>query len=292
MGEAADRMQAAIDADGGAGLPGGSDVVPGADGGNPPASADPPAGALNTDTADRGTTETVPYARFKEVNDQLGELKGLKPLLEYGYDPDSLGQLAAFNEFYISDPIGALKAMAANIDLPQDVKDRLEALEAPAAPSSGRADGEPSGDGSRSVELPPEVQRRLDYVDRLQQREAEEFQNAQLDRAVSHWDKLDKADDLETTEQMKLNLISAAGRSGQQFETIEQMVEFARSPLIDHNSRVLGSAVQRTGRTGAPVSVPGSTSGPSAPVKFASIREASRAAEEAIKRGELPAIQP
>jgi hypothetical protein len=54
---------------------------------------------------------------------------------------------------------------------------------------------------------------------------------------------------------------------------------------------VLGDAIQRTGRNGAaPAPLPGSRSAASEPVRFDSIKSATKAAREAIERGELPPL--
>jgi hypothetical protein len=295
-GEAAAAMAAAIDADGGAGLPdGGAGAAPGADGGSQAAPPAPPAGESNADIAGRGgAPDTIPYARFKEVNDSLTSLKGFEPLIEFGYDPDSLGRLAAFEQQYIADPVGTWASMTDNIDLPQELKDavaqHLESVRGNGASGAGRADGEPSGDAKPTLELPDDVKQKLEYVDRLAAKEAEAERNAQLDRVVSHWDELDKQDGLETPKDLQFRMIAAMAGSGQQFNTIEDLAAAAREPIIGYRSSVLGGAV-RTGRTGAPLAVPGGASAPAGPVQFKNIRDATKAAEEAMKRGELPGIQ-
>lgn len=304
-GEAAAAMAAAIDADGGAGLPGGdADAAPGADGAGSAAAPPPPAGASNTDTGgDRGAPDTIPYARFKEVNDSLSSLKGFEPLIEVGYDPDSLGRLAAFEQQYISDPVGVWASMMDNIELPQELKDavtqHVESARSGDASGAGRAGGEPSNGAKPALDLPDDVKQRLEYVDRLQAREAEAERNAQLDRVVSHWDELDKKDGitvpteakaLEQYRILQYRQIAATLGAGEQFASVEDVVNAARQPMVDYRSSVLGGAV-RTGRTGAPLAVPGGASAPAGPVQFKNIREATKAAEEAMKRGELPGIQ-
>jgi hypothetical protein len=97
-----------------------------------------------------------------------------------------------------------------------------------------------------------------------------------------------KQDKIETPEHIKLMAISAAAGSGQTFPTLEALADAARRTIVDYRSGVLGDAVQRTGRGGSPPALPGSLPVPSGPVKFDSLRAASKAAEEAIKRGELP----
>lgn len=293
---AAQAMQDAIDADGGAGLAGaGAGAAPGSDGGNPPDPAGSPAGAQNTDTAGTGTPETIPYARFKEVNDRYTTLKDLEPLVEYGYDSDSLSQLAAFHQAFSADPVGTWAGMADNLDLPQELKDALKshldsASDQPGPGAGSTADAPPPG-----TELPPEVKRAVEYADRAAAREAEADRNAMLDRVMANWDTLEANDGIpaeqRTSEAMKLNMIAAMGASGRQFATVEDLAKAGYDAVAGHNASVLGGAV-RTGRTGAPLSVPGGAPAPAGPVSFGGdIRKATKAAEEAIRRGELPSLQ-
>src|SRR5437868_1504666 len=70
----------------------------------PPATA-PPAAEPTTPDREGGPPETIPYARFKEVNDQLAELKGYSQFSELGYDPDSLGRLVSLESAFAEDPL-------------------------------------------------------------------------------------------------------------------------------------------------------------------------------------------
>src|SRR5262245_46832489 len=85
----------------------------------------PPAGAQNTDNESGGTPpETIPYSRFKEVNDAY---RPYKELSDVGYDADSLRQLAEFETSFKVDPVSTWLAVAANIDgLPQEMKDMAQ----------------------------------------------------------------------------------------------------------------------------------------------------------------------
>jgi hypothetical protein len=300
MSGMADEMARRLEADGGSGLPGGdgAGVAPGADGGSPPAPAPPAAGPSTTDTgADGRTPDTIPYARFKEVNDGYARLRDLEPLVEYGYDSDSLGQLAAFHQAYSADPVGTWAGMADNLDLPQELKDQIKAhLTSDAGSQPGPSAGTPSAQTpTPAPELPDEVKRRLEYVDRLQAREAEAERNAMLDRVMATWDTLEANDGIpaeqRTSEAMKLNMIAAMGASGRQFATVEELAKAGYDTVSGHNASVLGGAV-RTGRTGAPLSVPGGAPAPAAPINFGGdIRAATKAAEAAIARGELPSLK-
>src|SRR5262245_30066812 len=135
MSGMADEMAARMAADQ-AGAPAGE--VPGSTGG-----AVPPAGAINTDTAQgQGPPESIPYARFKEVNDRLAGLRGYEDLAQYGYDADSLRRLASFEQQYQADPIGVWRSMATNLDLPPDVLEAINRFaDAPPAVSPAEGNG-------------------------------------------------------------------------------------------------------------------------------------------------------
>jgi len=303
MSGMADEMTRRLEEDGGAGLAD-AGAVPGSDGGSQAAPSPPSAGTSNSDIGDgRGAPDTIPYARFKEVNDAYSSLKGFEPLIEYGYDSDSLGRLAAFEQQYIRDPIGTIASMVEDLDLPQELKDQFSSLATASGGSTepGPGGGNSSTEDAKPPELPDDVKRRLEYVDRLQAREAEAESLARLEAATSHWDDLDKQDgislpadakkeDMEAYRALQYRQIAAVAGSGQQFSTIEELVQAARQPVVGYRTSVLGGAV-RTGRAGAPLAVPGSAPAPAGPVTFKNIRDATKAAEEAISRGELPAIR-
>src|SRR4051794_14505307 len=107
MSGMADEMRARMEADGGAGLPGGDTGASPGNAGEPPITEPPTAGSSNTDTGSgNGAPDTIPYARFKEVNDRYAELKPFEELTSFGYDADSLRRLAAFEAGYLQDPYG------------------------------------------------------------------------------------------------------------------------------------------------------------------------------------------
>lgn len=294
MSGMADEMARRLADDQGAGLPDGqpAGVVPGNEGRQPDPAA-PPAGESNADTPpDSGHPDTIPYARFKEVNDRLSELRPYEELGTYGYDADSLRRLAAFETGYIQDPVGTLKAMATNLDLPPHIIAALEAHEASLAGASGQAQGEPEAGDQQPPALSPEVQSRLDYVDQLRAERDSAAQEAQLQSVVEAWDKLDEAEGIKTPERAKLMAIAQTAQQGGSWTTYEELAKAAREPLNELRAEALGSAVQGTGRGGTPPpSLPGSTPAGAGPVKFDSFRSASRAAEAAIARGELPALK-
>jgi hypothetical protein len=295
MSGMADEMARRIAEDGG--IPAG--VAPGTEGAVPPPGQTPPAGALNTDTSESGgAPDTIPYPRFKEVNDSYQRLKPYEELESYGYDADSLRRLAAFEANYLNNPVETWVAIAENLDLPQPVMDAIKqhVTDAAAAAGSdgGSAEGEtPSGGQSPQVQLSEEDRQRLEYIDSIRAREAEAERQAQLDGVMSAWNRMDERDGIKTPDRIKLVHIAEAARSGQQFTTYDALADAARASVLEYRSAVLGDAVQQTGRgASSPPSLPGGTPAASPPVKFASLREASRAAEAAISRGELPSIQP
>jgi len=285
--------------DGGAGMPGGSaGVAPGTEGAVPPPEQTSSAGTSNTETsATGGAPDTIPYPRFKEVNDSYQRLKPYEELESYGYDADSLRRLAAFEVNYLNDPTGTWMAIAENLDLPQPVMDAIKqhVTDAAAAAGSdgGSAEGEtPSGSQHPQVQLSDEDKQRLEYIDQIREREAEATRQAQLDGVMQAWSRMDEKDHIKTPDRIKLVHIAEAARSGQ-YTTYEDLASAARAGVLEYRSAVLGDAVQQTGRGASPPpSLPGGAPSAAPPVKFGSLREASKAAEVAISRGELPSIQP
>lgn len=296
MGNMASEIERRIREDGGAGLADPS-ALEGAASGNesvqPPGSA-PAAEPSTTETAGReGTPDTIPYARFKEVNDQLGELKGYSQLAELGYDPDSLGRLAAFEARYISDPIGTWRDLANDLDLPQEVVDAMEKHLSDGATPPGPSGGdEPSGDGTPTAALSKEDREAIEYAREMRKREAEREVQAESDRRLGivtgHWDKLDKEDGITTPEHIKLMHISTAARTGQ-FATLEELAEFARDQRLADREEILGSTiVPRRGNTGSPLPLSGGAP-PAEPRNFgADIKAATKAALADIEAGRLP----
>src|SRR5215831_20921657 len=174
MSGMADEMAARMAAEGQA--PAGE--VPGSTGG-----AVPPAGAINTDTAQgQGPPESIPYARFKEVNDRLAGLRGYEELAQYGYDADSLRRLASFEQQYQADPIGVWRSIGANLDLPPEVLEVVNRFADNPSSINGQAEVQ---NGQVETPEPPvtaEDRRRLEYVDRIMARDEESDREAQLDR--------------------------------------------------------------------------------------------------------------
>jgi len=285
MSGMAEEIQRQIDADGGAGLAPGSAETP-------PAEQAPAAGPSTTETpGQQGPPESIPYARFKEVNDRLSELKGYEDLAQYGYDPDSLGRLAAFEAQYMTDPIATVARMVEDLDVPQEVKDQWTSLAGQPAGSSTPS-SPPEGGGTPEAvaqdysNLPPDVQEKLRWIDYKQAEEAQQANEAVLDSVLSHWDSLDKEAELETPKHVQLAFISAAAAGGG-FTNTEQLAEIARSQLMQYRDSTLGGVV-RSGRSGGTPALPGG--GPAAPElpNFTDLRDASKQALADIQAGRLP----
>jgi len=284
----ADEMAARMAAEGQA--PAGE--VPGSTGG-----AVPPAGAINTDTAQgQGPPESIPYARFKEVNDRLAGLRGYEDLAQYGYDADSLRRLASFEQQYQADPIGVWRSIGANLDLPPEVMDVVNRFAdnptpPPAAEANGQVDQQPPP-------ISAEDRRRLEYVDQMMAREEEDSREAMLDRVLAAWDDMDTQAGVQTTKRTQLTWIAAmAGNrspsGGPAYSTVEELASAARTARMEERDIDLGAVVQ-TGNDhrGLPPALPGSTPAVGAgPVKFGNLREASQAAEADILAGRLSPIQ-
>jgi len=281
----AEEIQRQIDQDGGAGLAPGS-------GETPPAEQAPAAGPSTTETpGQQGPPEAIPYARFKEVNDRLAELKGDEELAQYGYDPDSLGRLAAFEAQYMTDPVATVARMVEDLDVPQELKDQLTSLAGKPAGSSTPSQtpeggGTPEPPATDTSHLPPDVQEKLRWIDQKQAEEAQQANEAVLDSVLSHWDNLDREANLETPKHVQLAFVSAAAAGGG-FTNTQQLAEMARGQLMAYRDSTLG-AVVGSGRAGGAPALPGG--GPAAPSlpQFADIRDASKQALADIQAGRLP----
>jgi hypothetical protein len=265
---------------------------PGGVPGNAGANVPPPAGASNTDTGTQGgPPDSIPYARFKEVNDRLSSLRGYEELSQYGYDADSLRRLASFEQQYQADPIGVWRSMAVNLDLPQEVLTAINNFADAGQPP--RAEGQTDGtDPATAPAVPAEVQKRLDYVDRIMQREEQEQREEALDRVVAAWDEMDNREGVTTPKRTQLTYIAAmASRTSDGravYSTVEGLAQAARSARMEDRDTDLGALVQPgNANRGAPPVLPGSLPTPAGPVKFTNLREASQAAEADLLAGKL-----
>jgi hypothetical protein len=265
--------------------------APGNEGGAPvvtPPAPVPSAGTQNTDTVQPGDPGPVPYTRFKEVNDRYNQLRGYEELAQYGYDPDSLGRLAAFEAGYISDPTGTIGALVDELDLPEEAKASIkEALGTPSTPAGGVNGTEDEGTSS----LSPEDRELLDWAKSARERETERAREAQLDSVVNAWKAMDKTDRLESPDDVRIltEISAAAARGG--FRTHEELAAAARDGYMRERERILGTAVQRNGRGTPPPALPEGGALPAPPQRFRTLADANKVVKAALERGEeLPRI--
>lgn len=211
----------------------------------------PPAGAQNTDTSGGGAPpETIPYSRFKEVNDQLVALKDYKPLADIGYDADSLRRLAEFEVQFKTDPVTTWFAIAAEMEnIPPEIK---EAAQRHLNSSSNTpVDMTPKpGDGASGDEEMPEWAKRLAQTteglteaERARaQREAESANNQLLDGIMEKWRSADEAAQIKSPDDRKmLTFIIAHARGA---SSVEDILEGARNEWLELREETLGSAIQ------------------------------------------------
>lgn len=269
---------------------------PGTERTQPTPQPQPSAETLNAETSVGGEEPgPVPYSRFREVNEAYQNLRGYETLRQYGYDPDSLGRLAQFEAGWVQDPHGTVARMVDNLDLPDEAKNQISALLDAESEESPDGGGTPATPGGQSDEPPAWFKPYAERVQREDQAQIEARENAEreqrLNAVVSYWDQLDEADGISTPEGIKLSLIASYAGSGR-YQTTEQLVQAARAERLAAREADLGSTVVPS-RTGiGPRSVPRSAAVPAPPQKFRDMKEASKAAEAAIARGEIPPITP
>lgn len=256
MGNMADEIQRRIEEDP-SGLPPGT-------GETPPATEGTPAEASNTETPPSdGPPETVPYSRFKEVNDRLSPYKDLESM---GYDADSLRQLAEWEVSFGRDPVTSWVNVARNLDqMPQEIKEAVERhldgnSTPPPANDPRERNGDP-GDGDQppswATPLLQDHEERQKEREQREARDAEEARNDALDQILELWRSADKKDGLEPIPDGKmLTFVAANARGG---TSLEAIAEASRQDYLEFRDDLLGDAVQREGSARRPpASVPGS----------------------------------
>lgn len=267
-----------------------TDVAPGTDD-VPAPPVDPSAGTLNADTASGGPPESIPYGRFKEVNDQLREYKELEAM---GYDPSSLMNLANWEIGFGTDPAGEWLKLAERIDgLPESVKAAVREAQQQATVSTGSNQGETPSSPSTSDEPPPWAQELIaDKTRREQEAQARAESEASqqvLDTMLQQWNELDKQAGLVDQEgnplisdRQKLNFIAGASGAGEDIDTILNVARTEAIELLEVGRK------QIILPPGSPRSVPGGTSTPSAPaVAPKTLKEASAMAKADLSQGRL-----
>lgn len=260
-------------------------------GGDPGATTpDPSAGTLNPETQGGPTPETIPYSRFKEVNDRLNQLKPYEALTELGYDPDSLGQLAAFEQAFVQDEVGTMKTLVANSTVLTDEQkaEMSAALEGTVSPS----EVERNATTPSSVEEPPEWAKPLieDHSSR-QQTEANDKATAYLDSLILKWNEADVADKLKPTPRsVQLAFIAT---NAPYAKSEEQLLGVCRQMTREYQTSILSDALAPASE-GISGSLPRAVPGGGAPVSpsptpLKDLKSASAAARTAIEAGLLPA---
>jgi hypothetical protein len=176
----------------------------------------PPSRDEKTDT---GPPENIPYARFKEVNDQLRDLKGYVPVAEAGYDPDSVGRLVAFEQAYREDPAGTISSVVESMDLPDTTKNAIVAM---------LGNGEPAQADDTDDEVPDEppewAKPLVEDHEARQKAEENKYYNDLLTVGINHWKTLDEKDGIETPDRIILRQIRASVDDGE-FRTVEELAD-------------------------------------------------------------------
>jgi hypothetical protein len=219
----------------------------------------PPAEAKTTDTS--GPPESVPYARFKEVNDQLREFKELQEAT--GYDVDSLRQLAEWDQSFAQDRVGTFLQIGEALELPDDLKEAIARHREGGESPKDNEKPDQKQEGSLSDEEPPTWAKPL--VDDYKERTAEAERSAQqevLDSILESWDKLDEEQEIPEEEQLteseKLTFLIAHSQRG---TSQDKIVSTARGEWLSQRERAQKGTVRRPDEK-TPRSVPGSGAPP------------------------------
>jgi len=272
--------------------------------------------------AEAQTTETsgpppgpIPYARFKEVNDSLREVRTsyepYEALEQQGVTADDFQRLTAWEGEYMQDPVGVWIRQAETIeDLPEVVKAAIAEVKAGEAVPKGTppADGGPppvgsDGEEGEEGEPPPSWAQGLLERDRIaQEREAADRERAEaeavstaFDGLINAWDKLDIEQGFvvvneagetvsATPEEAKLAFIASAVTHATSFA---DTLRTARESFLKTRDSVLSTVVVPGGNgTTVPRPVPGGAGaqGSAPPPRPTSLRQATKAAEAELTR--------
>jgi hypothetical protein len=262
----------------------------------------PAAEPLNTDPGSPPPS-SVPYSRFKEVNDARRSMEeAMAPIAELeqlGYPVAELQRLAQWETEFAQDPVEAWVATARSIEnLPDGIKAAIEAHSSGAGAATPPAQEPPAGvepEPPTAEKVPEELQWLIDREKAREKAEAEAAQRAEaearrqtgaaaLDSIVKAWKEQDEKDQVKTPEATMMAHIMAAAT---QTDSVEETFKIARSEWLASREETLQSTVHRPAlglRT-----VPGSGSGqtPAQPPRPArTLKEASKIAAAAW--GEQP----
>jgi hypothetical protein len=290
MSSMASEMEARMREDGSLGDPGtgatGS-VAPGTDGtGN---TATPSAETSNTDTGGTGPGP-VPYSRFKEVNDELQNLRGYSDLRNYGYDPDSLRELAAFDSAYRTDPLATTSVLIDNLpgisdEVKAGIKEQLGVQANPETPPAGST----GATGTNPDDKPPAwAQPLLNDYEQRQANDQKAAQDATVQAILADFNAKDAAAEVTTNPAVALKFIQAELASGHPYQTVQEVADAARETLKmvrEGGARDLVDTLPRNGRT---TSVPGGTLPSTPPRTFKSLADANKHLEHILSQGQTP----
>lgn len=236
----------------------------------------------SAETENTDSPQTVPYSRFKEVNDQYKEFKTFSD--DTGYDLDDLRQLTEFEDRFAADPSGTWVALARQLgdQLPEPLRNALAELE-----NSGEPAQKSPPEDSSAEEEPPVWAKPLleDYETRQTERQEQQFQDV-LDGIVEQWNEQDQEEKLIDdegrsvfTDKQKLTYITAHLRKG---VSADKVLESARTEAKDFRENMLRGSVVRP--PAAPKST-GNTRGATAgtkPEPPKTLLEASRMARQEL----------
>lgn len=240
---------------------------------------DPVPGDVNPNDGSGSTPpEAIPYARFKEVNDQLRSYKELEKL---GYDVDSLRQLATWEQQFSQDPVTNWLSVARNLEgLPEVVVMALkDYFDEPYTEEEDDSEGE-----EEEQEQDPEVRATVEWAKAKQAEEVQQHRMKLLNEIMEDWAKQNRNEKLEVlSENVMLTFIAGAAGTG---STKEEILKNARETWLEARNLAL-STVVRPGR-GVPVPASGGAAPTgSGPIRAKDFNEANALARAALEKGLL-----
>jgi len=241
----------------------------------PTPDATPPAEAQNTDTGEPtgGPPDSVPYSRFKEVNDQLRDFKELE---SFGYDADSLRQLAQWGAQFDSNPVDSWMAVAKDLgdDLPPEIREAVASyIEDQGVVAQTEQPSQSVAPDARDTEI-RELRQRLDDRDA---RDEQASRAELLNSIVSRWKEADVKEGIATIPDEKIYTYISS--NAPQATNEDELLNLARQEFLDTREFILQGSVVKPGDSRAPVTVPGSGAPvQEAPPRPKTLAEASAAA--------------
>lgn len=215
---------------------------------NPPQSP-PEAAPSTTEAAGTGAVpETVPYARFKEVNDGY---KPYKELQAMGHTADSLRELAEWERSFDMNPVGSWMAVAEALgdQMPESVREAVaqhrQTTGAATTPPGSVTPTQPdNGASPPSPEEPPAWAKPLieDFEGRTNQ--AREDSNKEtLDKIVNWWLAEDKELGIKSPDRKHM-LTFIAGNAGI-VDSIEDLQSTARQEWLELTQGAVQESIVR-----------------------------------------------